>query len=131
MQESLKNKSIDDIQFITCDIYDLPNKVDLRNYSYAYFSNVLDFICGVDKYVINQDKLEEFKQFIQTQIIPSMRENSNIDLCYLSSSWHMGLDDSQYESIYKRDDGFIREDLYNKDYILSYQSELKKKKTVK
>lgn len=126
MQESLKNKSIDDIQFITCDIYDLPNKVDLRNYSYAYFSNVLDFICGVDKYVINQDKLEEFKQFIQTQIIPSMKENSNIDLCYLSSSWHMGLDDSQYESIYKRDDGFIREDLYNKDYILSYQSELKK-----
>lgn len=130
MQESLKNKSIDDIQFITCDIYDLPNKVDLRNYSYAYFSNVLDFICGVDKYVINQDKLEEFKQFIQTQIIPSMKENSNIDLCYLSSSWHMGLDDSQYESIYKRDDGFIREDLYNKDYILSYQSELKKKKIV-
>ena len=131
MQESLKNKSIDDIQFITCDIYDLPNKVDLRNYSYAYFSNVLDFICGVDKYVINQDKLEEFKQFIQSQIIPSMKEKSNIDLCYLSSSWHMGLDDSQYESIYKRDDGFIREDLYNKDYILSYQSELKKKKTVK
>lgn len=131
MQESLKNKSIDDIQFITCDIYDLPNKVDLRNYSYAYFSNVLDFICGVDKYVINQDKLEEFKQFIQTQIIPSMKENSNIDLCYLSSSWHMGLDDSQYESIYKRDDGFIREDLYNKDYILSYQSELKKEKIVK
>jgi len=131
MQESLKNKSIDDIQFITCDIYDLPNKVDLRNYSYAYFSNVLDFICGVDKYVINQDKLEEFKQFIQTQIIPSMKENSNIDLCYLCSSWHMGLDGSLYESIYKRDDGFIREDLYNKDYILSYQSELKKKKTVK
>lgn len=60
-----------------------------------------------------------------------MKENSNIDLCFLSSSWHMGLDGSQYESIYKRDDGFIREDLYNKDYILSYQSELKKKKTVK
>ena len=131
MQESLKNKTIDDIQFITCDIYDLPNKVDLSNYSYAYFSNVLDFICGVDKYVINQDKLEEFKQFIETQIIPFMKENSNIDLCYLSSSWHMGLDDSQYESIYKRDEGFIRENLYNKDYILSYQSELKNKKTVK
>jgi len=126
MQETLKNKTIDDIQFITCDIYELPNKVDLSNYSYAYFSNVLDFICGVDKYDINEEKLEEFKQFIQTKMIPSMKDSSNIDLCYISSSWHMGLDDSQYERIYPRNEGFINESLYNSDYILSYQSELEK-----
>lgn len=113
LQEILRDKSIDDVSFITCDIYDLPKEVDLSEYSYAYLSNIMDFLVGIDKYDVNEIAVERFKEYVLKSLKPSMKENSNIDLCYISDDWHFDISKRIYSNIFSKDEGFFTIPLSN------------------
>ena len=130
LQQILKDKSLEDVSLIHCDLFDLPNNFDLKNISYAYLSNIMDFLVGIDKMDLNVSSLEEFKNYILGALLPSLKENADIDLSYLKSSWHMPGDFEKYSSVYPEYDGFVIKPLSNnRDYILSFESDVLRKKS--
>ena len=130
LQQILKDKSLEDVSLIHCDLFDLPNNFDLKNISYAYLSNIMDFLVGIDKMDLNVSCLEEFKNYILGALLPSLKENADIDLSYLKSSWHMPGDFEKYSSVYPEYDGFVIKPLSNnRDYILSFESDVLRKKS--
>lgn len=106
LQEILRDKSISDVSFVICDIFDLPNSVDLSNYSYAYLSNIMDFLVGIDKLEIDESAVEKFKKFVTKSLLPSMKEDANIDLCYISENWHLGTSKEIYSEKFSEDEGY-------------------------
>jgi len=123
LQEILKNKSLDDITFITCDLFQLPYKIDLNNSSYVYLSNIMDFIVGINENQLDKNALEKFKDFILKELLPKLKSGANIDLSYIKKTWHMYVNDNIYEEIYTNKEGFSMENLSNgKDKILSFKS---------
>lgn len=124
LQKILKDKSLDDIYFVNCDIMDLPKVVDLSSSSYIYLSNIMDFIVGVESN-IEVEKLQSFKDFILYSLLPVTTENTDIDLCYLKTSWHLSTNYSNYLDVYTLDEGFNIIPLSNKqDNVLSFRSDL-------
>lgn len=125
LQQILKDKTIDDINFVNCDLFQLPNKVDLSGCSYIYLSNIMDFIVGVFDDEISVEKLDIFKKFVLTKLLPALSENSNIDLSYIKTNWHYGVNPNQYLDVYTLNEGFIMNDLSNReDKLLSFRSSL-------
>lgn len=128
LQKILQSKSLEDIYFANCDLFDLPDKVDLSFSSYVYLSNIMDFIIGKDKkgkfdYKLNQLKI--FKEFILTRLLPALKENANIDLSYINMNWHHKSDMVDYMNVYQLNEGFILESLTNnRDKILSFKSSI-------
>lgn len=130
LQQILKSKSLEDVSLIHCDLFDLPNKFNLKGISYAYLSNIMDFLVGVDKCDLKVSSLEEFKNYILNALLPSLKENADVDLSYLKSSWHMPGDFEKYSSVYPEYDGFVIKPLSNnRDYILSFESDILRKKS--
>ena len=129
LQKILSNKSISDVSFVTCDIFDLPNSADLSNYSYAYLSNIMDFLVGIDKLEIDESAVEKFKDFVSQSLLPSMKEDANIDLCYISENWHLGKSKKIYSEKFSEDEGYRKTPLSNtncKASVLSFRSYLRK-----
>lgn len=122
LQQILRNKSLDDIIFINCDLFELPNKVDLSDSSYAYLSNIMDFYIGNKK--DNIDRLKLFKDFILNKLLPSLKENANIELSYLKRVYHQKIE-KNYSDIYPINEGFEFYLLSNKrDSVLSFRNNL-------
>ena len=128
LQRILEDKSLDDVSLINCDLFDLPNKVNLKDVSYAYLSNIMDFLVGVDKMRLDTSSLKDFKDYILNILLPVLKENADIDLSYLKSNWHMPNDIDKYLSIYSLDEGFSIRPLSNRrDSILEYESSVLEK----
>lgn len=127
LQRKLQTKSLEDIQFVNCDLLELPKAANLSNCSYAYLSNIMDFMVGVDDMKVDNEKLVAFKEFILKRLYPSLKESSVIDLSYIKASWHNGIEAGYYE-VYKESDGFQIEELSNgRDSILSFNSSVLEK----
>lgn len=128
LQRILDDKSLDDVSLINCDLFDLPNKVNLKDVSYAYLSNIMDFLVGVDKMKLDTSSLKDFKDYILNILLPVLKENADVDLSYLKSNWHMPNDIDTYLSIYSLDEGFSIRPLSNRrDSILEYESSVLEK----
>lgn len=127
LQKHLQTKSLKDIQFVNCDLLELPKIANLADCSYAYLSNIMDFMVGVDDIKVDNEKLVAFKEFILKSLYPSLKESSVIDLSYIKVSWHNGIEAGYYE-VYKESDGFQIEKLPNgRDSVLSFNSSALKK----
>lgn len=124
LQQILKDKSLDDINFVNCDLFELPDKADLSDSSYAYLSNIMDFIVGIENYDIEEEKLKAFKDFILYKLLPSLKENADIELSYISSGWHIVIE-KEYLDNYSTNEGFTFQTLSNKrDSVLSFRNYL-------
>ena len=109
----------------------MPNLIDLSKCSYAYLSNIMDFLVGIDKLEIDESAVEKFKEFV-SQLLSSMKENANIDLCYISENWHLGISKKIYSEKFPYYEGYCTMPLSNpncKASVLSYRSDLLKKYT--
>ena len=113
LQKVLQSNSLEDITFVNCDLFDLPDEVDLSLSSYAYLSNIMDFIVGINENNINPDyrvnQLKMFKEFILTRLLSSLKENANIDLSYINPNWHYKSNMVDYTQINQLREGFILE----------------------
>lgn len=128
LHQILKDKSLDDISLINCDLFDLPNKVNLKDVSYAYLSNIMVFLVGVDKMNVDIPSLINFKNYILNVLLISLKEDAKIDLSYLKTSWHMARDFEKYSKIYPLSEGFSIKPLSNgKDSILAFEGNLLEK----
>lgn len=132
LQQIIKHKSLEDITFCTCDLFDLPNVVDLGEVSYVYLSNIMDFVVGVDKNKISIEALERFKRFILEELLPKLKSEADIDLSYIKAGWHMYVDDSIYLDVYSDMEGFKIEKLTNgKDNLLTFSSDTLEKNRIR
>lgn len=130
LQELLKNKSLDDIEFVTCDLLDLPTNINLEESTYVYLSNVMDFMIGVDKNNIDEESLKNFKYFILNILLPSLKKDAHIVVAYLRTSWHTSGINS-YEDSFPYYEGFKIKKLPNgRDFILVYDPRILIKGTV-
>ena len=124
LQAKIANKSIVDIYFVNCDLFNLTKTIDLSNCSYVYLSNIMDFLVGIDKESIDREELKKFKCFVLKDLAPSLKENATIDLSFIKSSWHKGLE-SEYFEEYPIEEGFSINVLLNgRDYVLSFDNSL-------
>lgn len=124
LQQALKDKTLDDISFLNCDLFELPNKVDLKESSYVYLSNIMDFVVGVDEYRIDDEKLRVFKDFILNGLSPALKEGADIELSYISQGWHPQIE-SNYFRVYPNNEGFSFYLLSNgRDSVLSFRMSL-------
>lgn len=128
LQEKLKSKSLDDLSYYNCDLYDLPKVANLNEASYAYLSNIMDFIVSINENRIDKEKLEEFKIFVLEDLLPKLKEGADIDLFYIKAGWHIYVDDDVYLNVYPESEGFKMDCLSNgEDKVLSFQSDLLEK----
>lgn len=109
-------------------MYDLPKVANLNEASYAYLSNIMDFIVGINENRIDKEKLEEFKIFVLEDLLPKLKEGADIDLSYIKAGWHIYVDDDVYLNVYPESEGFKMDCLSNgEDKVLSFQSDLLEK----
>ncbi len=122
LKEKIADKTLEDIQFINCDLLNLPKTVDLGTSTYAYLSNIMDFMVGVDEEKVEIDKLQAFKDFIMKDFYPSLNSHAEIVLSYIKRSWHQGIERGYFE-VYPPEEGFSITPLSNgSDDLLSFHS---------
>lgn len=123
LQELLKNKSLDDITFVTCDLLDISTSVNLEESTYVYLSNVMDFMIGIDKNAIDKEAQKRFKYFILNILLPSLKTDAHIVVAYLRTSWQT-IEISKYEDLFPACEGFKIKKLPNgRDFIIEYDPE--------
>ncbi len=128
LQKILQTKTLEDIVYYNCDLFDLPELADLSEVSYIYLSNIMDFIVGVDKYRVNEEALKSFKDFILNKLLPVLKKGATIDLSYIKKSWHDGIFDELYYNVYQSEEGFSMKKLSNEtDKVLTFDSTILEK----
>ncbi len=122
LKKKLADKTLADIQFVNCDLLNLPKTVDLNDSTYVYLSNIMDFMVGVDNENVEVEKLRAFKDFVLKNLYPSLDSNAEIDLSYIKRSWHRGIENGYFE-VYPSEEGFSLTPLSNgNDDLLSFHS---------
>lgn len=113
LQDILKNKSLDDCDFVDASLFDVDNTFKGRQFQYIYLSNVLDFA----------KNKEAFKQFIVNNLSSILSEDGWMDVSYIKETWSLGgVKDTK--QVFSSEEGFVFRSLepYNKDFILSIPS---------
>lgn len=120
LQEILKSKTLNDINFIDSSLFDLPEKLAGKKYGYAYLSNILDF---TDLYFDNKEELDgklAFKEFVLNNLTNIIEDNGTIDVGFLAQNWQLS---NASTLAFSNEEGFDIKDLkpYNdKDKVIVF-----------
>lgn len=120
LQEILKSKTLDDVNFIDSSLFDLPEKLVDKKYGYVYLSNILDF---TDLYFDNKDELDRklaFKEFVLNNLTNIIVDNGTIDVGFIAENWQLS---NTYTLAFSNEEGFDIKDLkpYNdKDKVIVF-----------
>lgn len=120
LQEILKSKTLNDINFIDSSLFDLPEKLAGKKYGYAYLSNILDF---TDLYFDNKEEIDRqlsFKEFVLNNLANIVEDNGTIDVGFIAENWQLS---STYTLVFSNVEGFDIKDLkpYNeKDKVIVF-----------
>ncbi|MCM1053090.1 MAG: DUF3419 family protein [Ruminococcus sp.] len=120
LQEILKNKTLNDINFVDSSLFDLSEKLVGKKYGYAYLSNILDF---TDLYFDSKNELDRklaFKEFVLNNLTSIVEDNGTIDVGYITQNWQL---DNTYTLAFTKDEDFDIKDLepYNdKDKVIVF-----------
>lgn len=120
LQDILKNKSLDDCNFVDASLFDVDNIFKGRQFQYIYLSNVLDFADDFFDFRDSIKNKEAFKQFIVNNLSSILSEDGWMDVSYIKDTWSLGgIEDTK--QVFSLEEGFVFQSLepYNKDCILS------------
>lgn len=108
LQDILKNKNLNDINFVDSSLFDLPEKLADKKYGYVYLSNILDF---TDLYFDNKEELDRklaFKEFVLKNLTNIVVDNGTIDVGFVAKNWQLN---NTYTLAFGNDECFEIKDL--------------------